>query len=193
MVWGIDWAHVKYMNDYYWTLYTYYVLVGLLGVAFFYRLFNPIDYEKVLDKKFKKPFLDKIITLISCYSIIYYILDSAFLIILGRWRYPCAASFILHHAFSAMILPFAVSVPYWTWFWIGPGFVHCLLLVFPQYEWMNYIYLLSIFCFQFGMYATPLKDLLQYKVMRYGITMIEIVVIPLWWFECSNALPAPIA
>lgn len=187
------WDNLKYKVDMGWNYYSIWVLTVPYGIIWLYKFLNPIDWEIVFRKDYKKSLVDHFLTWSGLMPVIYYFMDSLCLIMLGRWRYPCCASFILHHVLSCFILPVVCFVPYWSWFWLFPGFVHCLLLVAPDWEDLNYLYLLSIFCYQYGLYVTPLGKLKNYRIMKDGITIIELVVIPLWWFECKNTLPAPIA
>ena len=189
----IDWNYVKAMNDIAWLWYSNIVLLVPLTIIFFYKLYNPIDWELVLHKKgYKKSNLDKLITILASYPIFYYVTDSILLIATGRWMLPCGSSFFVHHVVAMVAMPFVVCVPYWSWFWLGPGFFHSYLNAFPDAQWLNYIYLLIIICYQCGIHTTPLSKLRQYRFMKWGIVCIMLSVVPIWWNDCKNTLPCPI-
>ena len=115
-------------------------------------------------------------------------MDSIVKVLLQDYRTACGASFLFHHIISIYGLPSMFNYTYSAWYLIGPPALHSFLMVFPQIKFLNYIYLISVICFHYGLYVEPYASMKSIRHTRLGITLIEISCVLLWFFNCSNAL-----
>jgi len=186
----LEWSQVREWNDFLWYWYSNIVMLVPMTFLFFYKLLHPINWDHLhKDKKELKPdFGDKFLTIISSYSLFYYVVDCIVKIATGSYTTGCDFSMFLHHIVSLIVLPTVIFANYWPWFWLGPGAMHTYLIAFPDAKWLNYIYLLIIFLFQFGLYQKPFTNLKEYSRMKWGIVTIELACVVIWWFDCTNHL-----
>jgi len=155
-----------------------------------HKFFNPIDHSELANgkKPFKRSKIDTFLGITGWCPVIYYIFDVSLSYLTGNIFTSCGASFGLHHITSIIALPFVLVVPYWPWWWLGPGALHAVLLAFPEELWINYIYLTVIVIFHIGLYQKPWTNLSPYKWMKYTSIGVEFSVFWLWFFVCKNTL-----
>jgi len=187
---SLSWEDWRKVNDFTWYYYSLFLLLGPMNVLWFYKLWNPIDYSILSDPKrpFKRHLVDRYLALASWYSIFYYIVDAFLCVLTGNIYNKCGLSFFIHHIVSIIFLPSVCNLKHWPWFWVGPGAMHAWLLALPDETWMNYIYIVVIFIFQYGVYLKPWTDIPQCRRMKVGIFAIECACFLLWIFDCKNTL-----
>jgi len=87
-----------------------------------------------------------------------------------------------------IFLPRSCSVRHWSWYWLGPSALHAVILAWPDYMWLNYLYGVSVVFFHIGLYKKPFTNLKEYNFMKKGIIFIKCTIVCLWFFECKNNL-----
>ena len=67
----------------------------------------------------------------------------------------CQKAFFVHHIGSILLVPPLVLNDYMGW-WQNPvGFLHGFCLAFPNFEPLNYIYLVAILYFHYRLHQKP--------------------------------------
>jgi len=186
----IDWKQAREWNDFIWYWYSNIAMLVPMTILFFYKLWNPINYALLRkpDWKVRSGFGDKFLTNVASYSLFYYFIDCFIKIASGHYTDKCDIVMLLHHTFSIIYLPSIIFPRHWTWFALGPAMIHTYLLAFPDAKWLNYIYILIIFCFHYGLYQEPFTNLKEFNRMKRGIVCIEVVCFFFWLFDCNNCL-----
>ena len=53
----------------------------------------------------------------------------------------CRISFFTHHLITLLILPEALYLNYYPWWFVALPAMHSILILLPDETWLNYIYL----------------------------------------------------
>jgi len=100
------------------------------------------QFPQLLQDKILRPFI--------IYGPIYYFLDIIIKLGGGKvFQNMCSFSFFSHHVCAFIFLPLGVTSKYVPWFYLIIGVGHALLLWF-KYKWLEYVYLLTVFIFHYG-------------------------------------------
>lgn len=176
---------IKYINAYIWWSYSLVSMIPLCILSI-YKLVKPRHVHKHNDiTPLKRSMQDKIALLFLFWGPIYYIFDSILALFIGNFD-SCSFSFFLHHLISWIFLPAVILQSYYPWFICLVPSIHALLLIFPEIEWLNYIYLAVCFLYQYGLYQEPYKNMKKYKFLQIGTWILEVVLVMLWMFGCKN-------
>lgn len=176
---------IKYLNAYVWWAYSLITIIPLFLLSV-YKLMKPINIHKYHDKnpfpQFKQ---DKIARVFLFWAPIYYFFDSITTFLIGDIN-SCSVSFTFHHIVSLIFLPIVISQNYYPWFLCFVPFLHAVLLAFPDKPLLNYIYLFGCALYQYGLYQDPYGKMKSYKLLQFGTWVLEISLVMLWGFGCSN-------
>lgn len=176
---------LKYFNSYIWWVYSMVSFFPLLFLSV-YKLLNPINIHKYNDHNpFPRHFQDKLARVFLFWGIIYYFFD-VFLSLLIQNFSNCGISFFVHHGISLVFLPAAIFQNYYPWYICLVPCIHALLMVFPEVDWLNYIYLAGCGLYQYGLYQEPYKNMRKYKILQMGTWLLELSLVMLWAFGCKN-------
>ena len=144
--------------------------------------------ENFLKESPKKYYTDEIFRLLLVPSMIYYIVDTLVLVIQvpSSW---CSISFLVHHIITLSGTKTMMTLPHYPWFIMGPFAMHTFLIMFPQYTFLNYVYLLIIFfCFR-GLLQEPWKNLKEYLwELIICVSLVCGPLVMLWYNGCKNDL-----
>lgn len=181
-------TYIKDLNNTLWYWFSYYTMIPMWCMTI-WKLYRPVDFDSLPRKwylvKLKE---DKIIILLTFYSIIYYIIDSIWIIITGNLFNGCYLSYFIHHVFALSFIPFVTFFNYMPWFILFPGAFHTILLIFPAYKSLNYAYLLVGFLTHYGCLKSPLKDIPSVKILAKAIPGMYLSFGLLWFYKCSNTM-----
>ena len=87
------------------------------------------------------------------------------------------------------MLPPIIFNSYVPW-WVNPiGFLHGLVMNYPDIEPLNYVYAVALLIFHYGIYVPPFRDLKYYWVTRIAISGIWVFAIYVLIGNCTNFLP----
>ena len=177
-----------WLDDLYYPLNNIWVYGNIIMIVPFListvsRLFNKGGHDLKLHL-----WTDHICRVMLVFTEIFYVFD-----IIVKYRVDgidqfCEKTFFVHHVGTLFLLPPLFINRYIPW-WVPPvGFMHGFLLAFPQYELLNYVYVVFVFLFQYGLYQTPFKDLKGYWLSRYTINYIWVFALMLLAGNCTNHL-----
>lgn len=72
-----------------------------------------------------------------------------------------------------------------TWFQLMIGIGHGILLWY-KHKWLQYVYLLSVFLYHYGIVQPPFNKIKEYRLLNIGTWILYITVISLWLNNCSH-------
>ena len=100
----------------------------------------------------------------------------------------CQKSLFIHHVASQFVILPVIFNSYVPW-WINPvGFLHGLLVYFPNLEALNYVYALFVIYFHYKIHQPPYRDMRFYGACRVAINGVWAFTIFLMIGDCSNYL-----
>lgn len=176
---------IKCANDHIWWTYSAISVFPLLIISI-YKLCNPVIIHIYHDKNpFPRTKIDKIAKIFLFFAPFYYLID----VVSNGLRfnfYPCKAAFFLHHLISSFFLPIMIKQNYYPWFCLAVPSFHAFLIIFPEVEFLNFIYLGICMIYHYGLYQHPFTIMKDFNLLKIGTILLEISLILLWLLGCKN-------
>jgi len=79
-----------------------------------------------------------------------------------RFNSICRISFFSHHLVTLFIIPEALFINHYPWWFVNFPAVHALLILFPNATWLNWIYLVAVMIYHYGMFQKPFKNMFAF-------------------------------
>ena len=155
-----------------------------LMVCLLCRGLNTYDYSKGSPRSTN---LDTIIRFLLIPSVIYYTVDSFFLLYNQEVFGWCNFAFFLHHIITLAGYKASVTMAHFPWFFLAAFPCHCLLIMFPYHTELNYLYLVVILncLYSFTIHPWKINEKCQWIFKTaWGLLLGPIFL--LWWYECKN-------
>ncbi|OMJ80071.1 hypothetical protein SteCoe_19761 [Stentor coeruleus] len=151
-------------------------------------VFRYITQENFKVEPGKGYFVDEVFRWLLFPGLFHYICDTINLIINLQHMSWCSFGFLLHHIITLAGAKTTLTLKYYPWFMMAPFAAHTLLLVIPQYGFLNYIYLGFIICCFYGLRREPWKHIAVYQ-WEFTVSMSLVCgpLIVLWLNECDNS------
>ncbi|CAD8150775.1 unnamed protein product [Paramecium octaurelia] len=181
-----QWEYLKELNDYVWMTYSYYG-IPIQIVMIIYKILYPVYWQGVKRmEQFPSLLQDKLIRPFIFYGPIYYLFDIIVKVGSGKaFESACSMSFFSHHVITLLFLPFAVYSKHVPWFIISTGLFHAILLCFKR-SYLQYIYLVAVLLYHYGILQPPFDNMIQYKLLNIGTILLYLTIIALWLNGCSH-------
>jgi hypothetical protein len=166
-------------------------------VSFFWWTWNHIAFLPLAlcttirimrpSKQMSESRLDWTVRLLLGPSLIYYTLDTIAIINQIHKFGWCNFAYLLHHVISLTAYREIMTLPTYPWFLIIPFTNHCLMLMFPNESWLNYVYFaLMIHCL-FRLRQDPWRKIEKYYwLFKIMLLVIMGPCILLWMNKCKN-------
>ncbi|KAL4454259.1 hypothetical protein ABPG74_012216 [Tetrahymena malaccensis] len=182
-----DFLIIKKYNDIFWVEYSKYTF-PIIFIIFLIKIFKPVDNSKVKNQsEIKRQWHDTWVIPFIAYAPIYYLIDGICLVMTNlAFQEQCKMDMLYHHIVSAVFLPFIFltkHIPAWQ---LGPGVMHAMLIVFADYTWLNYPYLVIMIAFNVKLFSQPYTRYIQYKLLKIGMGILYGCLVLLWLHSCSN-------
>jgi hypothetical protein len=174
-----------------WYSQIWYLWNVLAVVPFFYfaykRLKNQLNWDEYGTRRFPSFPMDSYIRIAMIASPSYYLLDTFTLLYLYDQFDICNLAFLIHHLITLWGSWAMLTLPYYPWFIVGTVAFHSILILFPQYLFLNYGYLMFMFCMIYGLNIKPWNQYADYRrVLHTVYALIAVPIIMLWALECPN-------
>lgn len=171
------------LNSKIWYAWNWFSFLPLLA-CLIYRYFTRVDYKKV---GVKSDTVDTLCRLLLFPSIFYYVIDS----LLIMWQIysitGCNFSFWLHHVITLAGFRESMTVTHYPWFFLAAFPCHCLLIMFPDYTDLNYLYLAIILYCMYSLRQEPWKFDVKFRwIFKVILALLLGPLVLLWLFECKN-------
>ena len=132
---------------------------------------------------------DRILTIYTIIAIFYYIYDTSYIIYwygIGMPVWLCALFY--HHVWSLYCCFNALLLEHYPWFIMYPMSVHPLLILFPENDHLNFVYLLSLPFIVYSMTLHPWDKNWKLIGIHRGTILIIPALVVLWLKNCTNDL-----
>lgn len=122
-------------------------------------------------------------------ALLYYILDSVFIVLQPHNWGGCNFSYLTHHLITLAAAKQHLSIVHYPWFVMLPFAHHCLLLISPHTAWLGYVYVIEILFMIWRLGKTPWKHDWNLQVIRVDAGVLLGVALPLlMFFGCKNTM-----
>lgn len=150
-------------------------------VAWIWRFLHP-QLDKIL-------WTDHIPRFFLTFTCFFYAYDSVNKYILDGGDTICQKGLFLHHISSLLVIVPIVLNRYIPW-WANPvAFMHGFCVLYPEAEFLSYIYAVAVMNYHYRIYQHPYRDLKYYNFARVGINGVWVFCIYLLIGDCSNFMP----
>lgn len=126
------------------------------------------------------------------FTLLIYIFDSTIKYIADGDQSICQKTLLIHHIASFFIILPIIMNSYIPW-WVNPiGFLHGIIVFFPDLPHFQQIYGFAILYFHFRLYRlniNPEGNLKGYSITRFAINFVWAFIIIYRIGDCSNYLP----
>jgi hypothetical protein len=170
--------------------YWYQLLTFIPFLIFTYiRWKRPLNNEEYYDSKkaFPKHFWIDLFGKIHAFFYIFFY-GPELIVNLFQLGQICKIFYIIHHILTIYGAILFIEMGYIAWFvFLPPGF-HTLLLMFPTWKFLNYVYIATIINCYIGTRQKPFKGRWSYDHLAKYLILLAFPLVGLWWFNCSNQI-----
>ena len=170
------------------TAWHLYQTITFFPIFFFtiHRFIYQLKNEDYYDKKKELPSY-KIDLMVKIYTFVYFLFYiPGVLMNVNEFFVPCKFFSIAHHLITCYGAWNFMYVPYFPWFNLLPLGFHSLLLIFYDYQFHKYIYLIFIIMCYYGYTQKPYVGRIVYERIKTYIQLLSCALVGLWLFSCDN-------
>ena len=152
-------------------------------------VFRFFTQDPCLKEKPKRFYVDDVFRFLLFPGLFYYSLDSVKLMLDYEEATWCSLSYLVHHIVTLAGARTTLTLDHYPWFIMAPFAMHTILLIFPHYTMLNYVYLAVIFLCFHGLLQKPWKDIDSYRwALKTSICLVIGPLVMLWCNECKNTM-----
>ena len=170
-------------NSRFWLEWNWVIFLPLT-VCLIYRLLTRPSYKKLIKSSDS---IDTICRILLFPALMYYVLDSIYLLYHIELYGWCNLAFFTHHIFTLAGFKASLTVPHYPWFFLATFPSHALLIMFPYLTELNYLYLGVILNFLYTARKDPWRYDEKFSWIFWVASSLLVTALPLlWMFECKN-------
>lgn len=171
-----------------WYWYQLLTFIPLLIFSYI-RWKRPLNNEEYYDSKKEFPKHYWIDVFSKFHAFVYFFFYAPELIFnLFEIGKICKICYIVHHILTIYGSVCIFKMGYVAWFVQLPPGIHTLLLMFPTWKFLNYVYLSSCIICYIGTRQRPFKGRWSYDNLALYLILLFFPLAGLWWFNCSNQI-----